>query len=64
LRLPPADGTWKLDTFVRDSVNFANVAVLARGLALDGGLDAHLAELNDLDVKLGYPPGSWMATPI
>ena len=64
LRLPPADGTWKLDTFLRDNVNFRNVVALARGLALNGGLDAYLAELDELDVKLGYQLGSWMTTSI
>lgn len=61
LKLPPADGTWKLDTFVRDNVTFANVAAIARDLGLAVGLEAHVAELADLDVKLGHPVGGWMS---
>jgi hypothetical protein len=62
LKLPPADGTWKLETFVRDNVKFANVAAIANDLGLAAGLDAHFAELAELDVRLGYPRGCWMST--
>lgn len=62
LKLPPADGTWKLETFVRDNVKFANVAAIANDLGLAAGHDAHFAELAELDVSLGYPRGRWMST--
>lgn len=62
LKLPPAHGMWKLETFVRDNVKFANVAAIANDLGLAAGLEAHFAELAELDVRLGRPRGRWMST--
>ena len=56
LKLPPADGTWMLESFVNAHINLTNVAGIASDLGLAPGLDGHFAQLAELDEALRSRP--------